>query len=224
MSKEVKKVGTGMTERDAVEYSGEDMAPALKELTEEWAEVGNSFEWRISRAEQWAEAVMSQADEPAFTEDNPQWYAQRILKHVRVIRRMLDQGDTIEAAAWSVDVGFLICEAAMKFRWQDDVDTAQRYKAGQAEKSAKANNKRWSQNEAHGELMRIVADLARKRDALGDYLPPSGLWGPLYSMMDDAGLYPNDRTDNQYGYEGDGGKPLTYEAFRKQVGRIRNND
>lgn len=63
-----------------------------------------------------------------------------------------------------------------------------------------------------------VAALARLRDALGSPEEPHELWPKLWQRLDAVGLDPKDHGDR---YVFDGGE-YTYEAFRKQIRRIRS--
>ncbi|MFA7486747.1 MAG: hypothetical protein WCY72_01515 [Lysobacteraceae bacterium] len=71
------------------------------------------------------------------------------------------------------------------------------------------------------ELNSIVEKLAKRRDALGDYIPPSELWEPLYSEMDAEGLRPRESID-KVAYTYAAGAEYTFDAFKGQLRRIRN--
>lgn len=96
------------------------------------------------------------------------------------------------------------------------------YSRAQAQKGRRGAEARWRGNEAREAVERMVETLAARRDGLGDPEWPSELWPHLLSMMDDAGMSPREMRDPAR-YECDGlEQPYTYEAFRKQIRRIRN--
>lgn len=108
--------------------------------------------------------------------------------------------------------------------YADGVEQAARhgrkYWKRQREQSSRANAARWASEERDW-LAEIITQLARRRDELGDPLPPAELWDSLYGEMDDAGLAPRTTSNGALNYEGDKGTALTYEAFRKRVIRLR---
>lgn len=67
-------------------------------------------------------------------------------------------------------------------------------------------------------LSEIVEALAKRKDCLGGPLEPSELWPMLYGNLDDAGLQPHECGKS---YKYDGGKEVTFEAFRKAIQRAR---
>jgi hypothetical protein len=66
-------------------------------------------------------------------------------------------------------------------------------------------------------VQKHVEALAKLKDGLGDYLEPSQLWPRLWDRLDAAELSPQDCGDH---YVIEGGQ-YTYEAFRKQIRRLR---
>ncbi len=100
-----------------------------------------------------------------------------------------------------------------------EFETAQAFRRAQSEKG----RKRWiSASEARNVADSGTEQLARKRDELGDPLPPAELWSELFSWLDDAGLDPRETgtgLDAQISFGENERK--TYQAFRAQIQRHR---
>jgi len=132
-----KKTGTGITEREVTEVT----APfGEKEI----AEVGKLFSREFTfeglygkRAEVWAREVLVDADldpgenlEHFHTVDYLQRltservystevdYAARVLQALKLVRTLMEHGDVEDVARFAVELGLLLQEMAMKFKWE----------------------------------------------------------------------------------------------------------
>lgn len=136
---------------------------------------------------------------------------QAIAAEIIVVANRMDQarGDARDALAFRL--GELYNRA-----WVRLIDARDHARRG-----ASGLGARWSGNA--GSVVRTLASsLAGRRDELGDYLPPSELWPELYALMDRAHLSPTEEGNGKGAmihYDGDGGEPYTYEAFRKLIQR-----
>jgi hypothetical protein len=105
----------------------------------------------------------------------------------------------------------------------DAANRGRKYSNEQRERGAKGLESRW-RGEDRDNLTEILERLAR-RQIYGEYETPAELWPRLLGDLDEAGAEPVDKNINDlmnasviYGADRN---ELTYEAFRKRIGRIR---
>jgi hypothetical protein len=53
-----------------------------------------------------------------YEEDSREGYAQKLLEHISRVRRAIITGNSKDAALWGEKIGWLTCEAQMKFKWE----------------------------------------------------------------------------------------------------------
>jgi hypothetical protein len=74
-----------------------------------------------------------------------------------------------------------------------------------------------------GVIARMAAELAGRRDAIGDYLRPAELWGDAFAWLEREGFDPiEDRDTYKYLADAGGRRVLTRDAFRVMLSKKRN--
>ena len=80
-------------------------------------------------------------------------------------------------------------------------------------------------------MTELVRDLAKKKDALGDYIPAKLLWGELISLLDEHGAEPKQKAHEsdlivEYTRLYKGGEPVRgsykFTSFSTTVSKMRN--
>ena len=105
--------GTGITARDVLVLNGSasDIRDTLR-----YADSRASFEGWIKEVEESARAILAATSDQS--DDSPAHYAQRIVRHIGIVRAALAKGDAGEAAYYAVMLGHLVCEAYMKLMYE----------------------------------------------------------------------------------------------------------
>ena len=101
-----------------------------------------------------------------------------------------------------------------------DAKLGRQYRKLQSSHGSVGAQKRWKSGEARRLMMDIVERLSCETDQLGDPLKPNELWPLLYSELDEIGLNPTETSERKYKY-GES-ESIAYNAFRKQISRLRN--
>ena len=165
--------------------------------------------------------------------------ALRVRSHVDRLQEVLDGGTGKAGAYWMMEalkdyyelrftlndpdarsMGLGGAHDASEFALEYSAFQGRKRWRHQRENASKAAQKRWG-GDGRDALDDIIRRLAARKDAMGDHEPPGELWDALYGELDDAGLSPRESADDAYRYDGDEGTPLTYEAFRKRISRLR---
>lgn len=183
----------------------------------------------IRPAEEWAKIVLNHAgivpdgtlNGTADTEEN---YAQRFILYGKSIRGKISKGDSAGAVVDALLLGGFIRESQLKYRWENHVEKYDATKETAKAKGALGAAARWAGDDRDN-LNKILAVLANKRDAWGDYLFPLELWPMLLGDLDKAHANPIEETlsgklDAFVIYGNDRNK-YPYDAFRRQINRIR---
>jgi hypothetical protein len=126
MAKRRETVGTGITARQVVRYSGEDMAPAFAAFASRWntalAEGGGQFSAVVLKQERICASILADAARRPrsrpFPKDSIEDYAKRILRQIHFTKSNIAQGDADSAARDALAAGRLITEAHMKGAWE----------------------------------------------------------------------------------------------------------
>jgi hypothetical protein len=122
MAKHKKTVGSGITKREVISYSGEDMYAAVKAFLRQWnaarIEGGGSFGAVVLNAERACRSILALAGPPPFEADSPEDYARRILRRIEITKGQIARADADEAARTAVQIGRLCTEAYMKGVWE----------------------------------------------------------------------------------------------------------
>lgn len=126
MSRKTVTTGSGITAREHESVDGADLIPALRLFFENWDRASkgkNDFDARIARIEQWALSVLKKAGiEPdgiqSGTTDTRENYAQKFIRKIHSIRAFIKRGESAQAARYAVNLGVLMGEAEMKFKWE----------------------------------------------------------------------------------------------------------
>jgi hypothetical protein len=147
MAKHKKSVGSGITERKVISYSGEDMYAAVKAFLHQWnaarSEGGGSFGAVVLNAERACRSILeTEAGPPPFGPDSPVGYAGRILRLIEITKGKIARGDADEAARTAVQIGRLCTEAYMKAVWEKHALRGESNAARLKAVAARANKKR----------------------------------------------------------------------------------
>lgn len=114
------KDGTGITQRDRVEFSG-DLTDA--DLIE-WKKCNRGEVDYITEIEARAKAILnSGGDTTADSVQSPEWYAEQALMYIGWMRGSVNRGAIDSALSYAVQAGLVWKEAEMKFCWEGDVLT-----------------------------------------------------------------------------------------------------
>lgn len=153
----------------------------------------------------------------AFWGDNP---APEVAALIQAVERMLIDGKAeLKALHLLKDLD----HRQTVHMWDRDPDTVEgeKYRNAQSERGKRSAEKRKNSVPVEREMLNsLVEKLAKRRDALGDYIPPSELWEPLFGEMDAEGLSPC-LSINKGAYTYSAGAEYTFDAFKSQVQRIR---
>ncbi len=88
-----------------------------------------------------------------------------------------------------------------------------------ADKGRKGAEARWASKD---DVQAAIKRVALRLDELGDYLQPVELWPQLYAELESAGFRDiKEKTVNGKAFYDLGSGSITYDAFRKQVQRLR---
>ena len=124
MAKTVKTVGTGITADEIVTYDGEDIYPAIRQFTEQFSSAvkknGGIFAAISADAFALSEAILQRAGKRPYAEQSEAWYAEEFLRYRKLAQDFINKGDPDNATNAAFRAGYIICEASMKFRWEDD--------------------------------------------------------------------------------------------------------
>lgn len=188
-----------------------------------------TLEEMLRPAEAWALDVLKRAglaadgvaDGTADTQEN---YAQRFIHYGKRIRDKIKCGDAAGAVADALVLGGFIRESQLKFKWEMHVEKYDVIKQVNKDKGHRGAEVRWGSDDRSG-LNEILQRLAKKRDDWG-HTNPAELWPMLLGELDVAGANP---VENAYKklldavvIYGNDRNEFSFEAFRKQIGRIRN--
>jgi hypothetical protein len=197
MAKHKKIVGSGITKREVISYSGEDMYAAAEAFVRQWnaarSEGGDSFGAVVLNAERVCRSILALAGAPPFEADSPEDYARRILRLIEITKGQIARADADEAARTAVDIGRLCTEAHMKRAWESHAQrraanavnlnaardrankkTQDRAKSRHALWQAKANEM-WARNKylsAADVAKRIVAEIGGSPDTIRRKIKP----------------------------------------------------
>lgn len=184
----------------------------------------------IRPAEEWAMDVLGRAgivpdgtlNGTADTEEN---YAQRFILYGKSIRGKISKGDSAGAVVDALLLGGFIRESQLKYKWENHVEKYDATKKVAAAKGALGAAARWAGDDRDN-LNEILKLLAKKRDALGGYLFPSELWPELLGDLGDARANPIEKNpsgklEDAFVIYGNDRNEYTYDAFRRQINRIR---
>ena len=123
MAKHKKIVGSGITKREVISYSGEDMYAAVEAFVHQWnaalSEGGGSFGAVVLNAERACRSILALAGPPPFEADSPEDYARRILRLIEITKGKIARADADEAARMAVQIGRLCTETHLKHLWED---------------------------------------------------------------------------------------------------------
>src|SRR5262245_17722971 len=103
MARHTKRVGRGITAREVVSYSGEDMRAAFEAFAREWNAAlseadGSSFAAVVSHAERVCRIVLKLAEPPPYVADSAEDYAHRIVCLIDSAKSHIKRGDADAAA------------------------------------------------------------------------------------------------------------------------------
>lgn len=219
--------GTGITARDinVFENQEEQKADAYA-FIEFFSKHENWFERIVSGIEPHVLHVTADfdSDSTIVEDDSEMDFALRIRSLIRTIRSAISKNDIDETARWSLQLGEVFAEVRIKYGWEKYALSGKRHSESQSEKGKKSAKLRWSGDDRKA-LADIVIKLAKRKDAIGDYEPPSELWTLLYSQLEDNELNPSEHkgdkiTEYFYTY-GQHMKKITYRNFCKQIERAR---
>ena len=122
MAVDRKTVGTGITARGKITYSGEDIAIGFEELARRWsvarAAAGSDFGADVLNVERSCRRIMESAGSGPFAADSVEDYAKRILIAIRQTKACIARQEAENAARCALTVGRLITEANIKGRWE----------------------------------------------------------------------------------------------------------
>ena len=114
--------GDGITAREFVVLEPEEH---FKRIIENYKKYGSSFEVLIAHVERWARSVIKITDEdgnlpsaPTGDADTPENYAIRIMHNIGIVRALIRERNAVGAAWVAVQLGAIITEAKMKFKWE----------------------------------------------------------------------------------------------------------
>ena len=162
MAKYKRAVGSGITKREVISYSGEDMAAAFEAFARQWNaarfEGGGSFGAVVLNAERVCRSILATvAGRPPFEPDSPEGYARRILRLIEITKEEIARGDADEAARTAVDIGRLCTEAHIKGVWEDSLRGEANASALKAA-AARANKKKQARAQPRRAKWQAMAD------------------------------------------------------------------
>ena len=121
MAKDWKRIGTGITERKAEVYTGEDAIPALHKSLAQWEAdckaYGGQFGATSQHVIEICRIVVATSD-PPYKPDSDADFAQRIIRSHKIAQAAIARGDADGAARAAYDVGVLAAQAKMKRDWE----------------------------------------------------------------------------------------------------------
>jgi hypothetical protein len=146
---ERRRRGSGMTQRfeEYLPLNNSTSATSVKQTLERAAEHA-TFEGWIREPEMVARDILSRAkrDESGalilIEDDTPQHYAERILALTNKVRGMIEHGVAADAAYLALKLGYLICQADMKFEHEPTWITGRKVREPLETARNKANDKR----------------------------------------------------------------------------------
>ncbi len=146
MAKEYKTRGTGITERQYLSYSGDDVPEGLRKFFDKWdkrIEDGGGFFGGVTISiVQEAEAVLATADDEEPLEDSPVDFAQKILKLWRWVKHDISADNADQAARWAFELGYTYATAVMKQDWEEAALKGAEVLEGKAELEARQREER----------------------------------------------------------------------------------
>lgn len=121
MARDWKKIGTGITEREADVYTGKDAIPALLKSLAQWEAdckaYGGQFGAVSQHVIETCRFIVATSD-PPYKPDSDADFAQRILHSYEIAKAAIERDDADAAARFAYDVGVLATQAKMKWNWE----------------------------------------------------------------------------------------------------------
>lgn len=203
--------------------------PTTKIIDEEFFDAINTYradyvEPFLEEALQGAETILREMNHvaatphaPGFSELPPQvQMASQVLQDVHIFRAYLKAFPLSRQQLHAVGVFLRLADNIYSLDWErrtlHAVQVFERHRRSQSRKGSLRAQQRWKSS---AEVRKLVEQLAKEEDSLGDPLPPNEIWPKLYAALEEAGFSPVEK-DNGRTYEFDGSR-YTYNTFRKFV-------
>lgn len=165
MTKHKKIIGTGITKREVISYSGEDMCAGFGAFANQWnaarSEGGGSFGAVVLSAERACRSILTVAGPPPFGADSAEDYARRILHLIEVAKTHITRGDADEAARTAVDIGRLCTEAHIKQVWEKHALRGEKNASRLKAAAARANEEKRDRARSCDAEQQAMADAMR---------------------------------------------------------------
>ena len=151
------EIGSGITARKGVEYSGADTFDGLKAAVEKAASRNQAgFAGWAAGIKAECQCFLSEGQPGPHEVDSHSWYAEQVLSRVEAVEVMIAAGNAEEAALASLKIGALLTEARLKGLWERQALIGEKVISGARDGHAKTHGS-WSQRASRDELM--IADL-----------------------------------------------------------------
>lgn len=152
--------GTGITAEPRVKYDGDDIPAAITAWLTGW---GNA--WRKGGGDYGAvtldlietcEEILDHAGDGPHAPDSQADFAERILWHHKIAKAEIAKGNADIAARMAVRVGYLCCQASMKWKWEDDALRGGKVAGGEKNAAHKTNSRHVALREARFARMTVL--------------------------------------------------------------------
>jgi len=167
MAEHRKVVGTGITKREVISYTGEDMHAAIERFARQWNAArsagGGSFGAVVLSVERVCWSILACAGAPPFETDSAEDYARRILRLIDVAKGQIARADVDEAARTAVDIGRLCTEVYIKRVWETHALRGEKIRATLKANTARANKKKQARARALEAKQQAMADIMNSR-------------------------------------------------------------